>query len=345
MSQFRNLVFEGGGVKGIAYAGAIEVLEKKTLGGGTPVLQEIERVAGTSAGAITAVLLALGASSEDVRQIVGGTNFRRFMDDSFGVVRDFDRLVHDYGWYKGDAFAQWMKKQVQALTGRSDLTFDELRRIIAAQPKSQRTKYKDLYVIGTNLSMQMESVCSAETTPAMPIWLAARISMSIPLFFAAVQERNDLYVDGGISWNYPIDLFDDLKFAPAAFTPVKELKYTSYDDQHVYNKETLGFRVDTKDEIKWEKEGWRSPPKTIDSFVDYAGALAGYILDSAGKRHLHKNDWHRTVFIDGQGVRTTEFNLSDAQVSNLVKAGADGTTAYFKWFENPPANDRPINGL
>jgi NTE family protein len=57
MSQFRNLVFEGGGVKGIAYAGAIEVLEKESI------LSDIKRVAGTSAGAITAALLASGAKS------------------------------------------------------------------------------------------------------------------------------------------------------------------------------------------------------------------------------------------------------------------------------------------
>ena len=47
MSQFRNLVFEGGGVKGIAYAGAIGVLEERDI------LAGIQRVAGTSAGAIT----------------------------------------------------------------------------------------------------------------------------------------------------------------------------------------------------------------------------------------------------------------------------------------------------
>ncbi len=48
--QFRNLVFEGGGVKGIAYVGAIKVLEEKGI------MPNIVRVGGTSAGAINAVL-------------------------------------------------------------------------------------------------------------------------------------------------------------------------------------------------------------------------------------------------------------------------------------------------
>ncbi len=43
---FRKLVFEGGGVKGIAYVGAMEILEENQI------LQNIHRVGGTSAGAI-----------------------------------------------------------------------------------------------------------------------------------------------------------------------------------------------------------------------------------------------------------------------------------------------------
>ena len=52
--HFRNLVFEGGGVKGIAYLGALDVLGSKGI------LEAIERIGGTSAGAINAVLLGLG---------------------------------------------------------------------------------------------------------------------------------------------------------------------------------------------------------------------------------------------------------------------------------------------
>ena len=44
--HFRNLVFEGGGVKGIAYVGALEVLDQEGI------LKDIKRVAGTSAGAM-----------------------------------------------------------------------------------------------------------------------------------------------------------------------------------------------------------------------------------------------------------------------------------------------------
>src|SRR5262245_22302366 len=102
-SQFRNLVFEGGGVKGIAYVGALGVLEEQGLLGG------IKRVAGTSAGAITATLVALGLSSAEVGRVVASTSFRSFMDDDWGTVRDTKRILDSYGLYKGDAFSEWIK--------------------------------------------------------------------------------------------------------------------------------------------------------------------------------------------------------------------------------------------
>ena len=49
---FKNLVFRGGGMKGTAYTGALEILEQKGL------LKQVERVAGSSAGAITATLIS-----------------------------------------------------------------------------------------------------------------------------------------------------------------------------------------------------------------------------------------------------------------------------------------------
>ena len=62
--HFRNLVFEGGGVKGIAYVGAMQVLEEKSI------LADIQRVGGTSVGAINALLFALGYDNNEQRDIL-----------------------------------------------------------------------------------------------------------------------------------------------------------------------------------------------------------------------------------------------------------------------------------
>ena len=94
--HFRNLVFEGGGVKGIAYVGALEVLDKEGI------LKDIKRVAGTSAGALVAVLIGLGYSAKELKDILWSINFQNFLDSSWGVIRNTKRFIEDYGWYKGE---------------------------------------------------------------------------------------------------------------------------------------------------------------------------------------------------------------------------------------------------
>jgi len=73
--HFRNFVFEGGGVKGIAYVGAIAELEKRGI------LKDIKRVEGTSAGAINAVLVGLNYSTAEMDDILRKLNFNNFLDD------------------------------------------------------------------------------------------------------------------------------------------------------------------------------------------------------------------------------------------------------------------------
>jgi NTE family protein len=333
MSQFRNLVFEGGGVKGIAYAGALAELEKRDI------VDDVTRVAGTSAGAISAALVALGASSDYVAKAVGGTNFRSFMDSSFGMLRDADRLLKDYGWFKGDAFSQWMRDQVQALAGDPEFNFGQLW---DAVEKKKKPGFKKLYVTGSDLNDKKPIVFSGKTAD-VPVWRAVRISMSIPLFFASMRGTNNgVLVDGGVTWNYPLDIFDDKMFLSDPSNGVKPT-YTQYDAEHIYNKETLGLRVDTKDQIQAEKDGWNSPPAKVNNFVDYVASLVGYMGDMANRLHLHKNDWDRTIFIDASGVGTTEFGLSDAKTQMLLNNGRSGVVDYFKWFDDPKADPPPIN--
>jgi len=61
--MYRNLVFKGGGVRGIAYMGALEVLEELN------VLKNIMRVAGTSSGAIAATLVSFRNNTAETLEL------------------------------------------------------------------------------------------------------------------------------------------------------------------------------------------------------------------------------------------------------------------------------------
>ena len=79
-----DLVFEGGGVKGIGLAGAFSLLEERGY--------RAQNVAGTSAGAITAALIAAGYTAAELREIVFGLDFRQFEDRHW-----YERAEHPCG--------------------------------------------------------------------------------------------------------------------------------------------------------------------------------------------------------------------------------------------------------
>ena len=332
--HFKNLVFEGGGVKGIAYVGALEVLD------GEGILKNIKRVAGTSAGAMVAVLVGLNYTATEISEILWKLNFQNFLDDTFGYVRDIDRLINEYGWYKGDFFRELMAGYIKDKTGNGEITFKEL---------AKAKKYRDIYLIGADLSTGFSKVFCYDTTPDVKVADAARISMSIPLFFRAVQNINNdghVYVDGGLLDNYPIKVFDRASF----ITKESNKRETDYYDKtnkslskrvnqldkFVYNKETLGFRLDSKEEInKFLHPDMEMPIKNdIKTLFTYTKALVTTLIDFQNNVHLHSDDWQRTVYIDSLGVGAIDFKISDSKKKDLVKSGFDHTKKYLEWYNN-----------
>ena len=146
-AQIKNLVFEGAGIRGIAYSGAIKVLEEKNL------LQNVERVGGTSAGAITALLISLGYSADEISGLINSTSFKKFNDGNFLFFGGIHRLKKYYGWYRGKRFENWLDKVIQAKTGNSEISFKELH----------EKGYKDLFITGTSIDKQKLFVFSEET--------------------------------------------------------------------------------------------------------------------------------------------------------------------------------------
>ncbi|GEM_PF-831739 len=97
-NEIEYLVFKGGGVLGMAYAGAIEELESHDL------LPGIKGVAGTSAGAVTALVVALNYDSKDITALTDGTQFKDF-EDKLNPLRVTTR----YGLYEGAFLLTWIE--------------------------------------------------------------------------------------------------------------------------------------------------------------------------------------------------------------------------------------------
>lgn len=320
-------------MKGIAYVGALEVLQEEGI------LQNVKRVAGTSAGAMMAVLVGLRYTADEVKEILWDLNFKKFMDSSFGIVRDTKRLLEEFGWYKGDYFRNLMADLIKRKTGNGEITFNQL---------ADMNKFRKIYLVGANLSTgTSETFCHGDDYGGMKIADAARISMSIPLFFASVKEKgqeNQFYVDGGLLDNYSIKTFDREIFVD---DKIRNIRRTDYYDiinkkkslkpqlegnQYIYNKETLGFRLDAKEDISMYLNHKPTIRNKITSFFTYSKALVTTLIDFQDNVHLHSDDWQRTIYIDTLGVRAIDFDISDIKKQKLVESGRQYTEEYLKWY-------------
>ena len=304
----RNLVFEGAGVRGIAYVGAIRYLEENHM------LDSIERIGGTSAGAITALALALGYNSKEIEKLVYETKIQKFNDGKFFFIGGIARLNRNYGWYRGKKFEKWLAAVIKNKTGNADITFKEMH----------ERGFKNIYVTGTSLNHQRLLVFSREQYPEMKVKDAVRISMSIPLYFEAViidstgkvvsrrdvKPEHDLVVDGGFTGNFPIAIFDSLS-----------------SGQRVVNHETLGLRIDTPEQIKYDRDHRGLAPIPIDRFRSYVGAFYSYVIENLNRSHLSEGDWKRTVSISsgdiGPKVRKLSVEEKDLLITNGYNASRD----------------------
>ena len=330
--HFHNLVFEGGGVKGIAYVGALEVLEREG------VLQDIKRVAGTSAGAMMAVMVGLRYTADEVKEKLWKLNFMNFLDSSFGIVRDTKRLIDEYGWYKGEYFRNLIADLIEEKTGNGEMTFKEL---------ADTKKFRDIYLVGVDLSTGIsKTFCNDKVSGGMKVADAARISMSIPLFFASVKRGGHVYVDGGLLDNYSIKTFDQVDFVDDKKHNIRRTEYYEKlntrkavqakigDNHYIYNKETLGFRLDAKEDISMYLSHTETVRNPINTFFTYSKALITTLIDFQDNVHLHSDDWQRTVYIDTLGVRAIDFDISDVKKQKLLDSGRQYTEAYLEWYNN-----------
>ncbi len=326
---YRNLVMEGGGIRGIAYGGALLELEQRG------VLAGLQRVGGTSAGAIQAALLAVGYSAPEIVAVVNATPVQRLNDGRFIFFGGTHRLITQYGWYRGDEFSTYLGELVARKTRNPHLTLGELHALAQQQP----TRFRDLYTTGTNLTTQRVQVFSYETTPAMRVADAVRISMSIPLYFRAVllDARNNVIkgdpapgqpvqvlVDGGLLANFPIDLFDKPRYLPAG------LPATPDAHGNTFNPETLGLRLDRAEQIPLDTAatGQRQlAPYDIRDFNTYMAALYTVALENLNP--VQPADRRRTISIDFLNFSPKIKRVTDAQKQQLMDSGRRGVQAFF----------------
>lgn len=290
MQTYHTIIFEGGGVKGYAYPDALNELEKHKI----IDLKKINTFVGSSAGAITAALLACGASPAQIKYYLE-VDFNIFKDDKIGYFRDAWNIYKHYGLCEGKTFIKWFKEcLVDLLWGKTNQTIIDTKNITFGD----LYKYNDktLIVTASNLSTGKLQIFSPKITPKTPIWLAVRASMAIPLFFRPVMWHGDRLVDGGLLAN----LFD-----PPGDGGELALNLVSNKD---YGKNR----------------------RKITSIFSLIGSLIDVLMYRSETQHVSDSLRNNTINIDTGDIKATDFDLSKRQKQQLANAGKEGVLRFIE---------------
>jgi NTE family protein len=308
-----DLVLEGGGVKGIGLAGAYAVLEQH---GYTP-----QNVAGTSAGAITAALIAAGYTAAELKEIVLSLDFKQFEDraweDRIPVIDRSASIFLDQGIYEGKRFYQWMRG---LLAQKNIYTFADLVDAEFVDDPKYRSR---LQVIASDVTSRRLLVLPRDAEvlglkpDALEVAEAVRMSMSIPIFFEPVRlkdpksDETHVIVDGGMLSNFPVWLFDCGDSEPPEW-PTFGLLLVEPDP-----KTPLSERIPD------EKREWGVAP-----LVAYVKSMAHTMMEAHDRLYLEKAQYARTIPIPTLGVGTTEFDLSRERAEALYESGREAAEKF-----------------
>lgn len=295
-----DAVFEGGGARGIAFIGAIQAMEEENV--------DWERLAGTSAGALIAALLASGYKSYEIKERVSELDFPKLRGKTFlnripffGV---FLELMINLGIYKNDYLESWV----------DSLLLEKGVRTFADLPDGK------LKIIASDISNgQMlilpDDLGRYKMTPAdFKVSTAVMMSASIPFFYRPViwklKEREKSYIlDGGLLSNFPIWIFDtDNPRFP-----------------------TFGFHF-VKDEVNIDAV----IPTPIHLFKNIFKTM----LQAHDLRHLNEETLERTIQIPAGNITATDFELNEDEIDFLYRSGYTSTKEFLsEWdFEQHKAN-------
>jgi predicted acylesterase/phospholipase RssA len=179
----KNLVLAGGGIKCLAYIGVLRYFEEKNT------LKDVKNIAGTSMGAIMGMLISLGYTSEELEYIIKNIDMNLLEDVNI------DSMLSKFGIDKGNKITYLLGYLLKHKNFKKNLTFSELL---------DKRGIK-LIITCHDLVNNCQKIFNSDLTPEYEVVSACRHSICIPFLFTTGDER---YVDGCLSNNLPIDVFD-----------------------------------------------------------------------------------------------------------------------------------------
>jgi NTE family protein len=368
-----DMVFEGGGAKGMVFVGAMQVFEERG--------HTYRRLLGTSAGAITAALLAAGYTAQEMLEAMGEKDQGKSVFSSFMAqpgpferalvsksatlqflqrinlpfIPDFmenklyEMLVHwiagepklvstysflEYGgMYSADHFLSWMKKRLDTGTNNG-----KPRRYSdkTLQGFFDETGY-ELTLIASDTTGGAMLVLNHHTAPNLPLVWAVRMSMSIPLLWQEViwQPGWGEYRGRPMVGHAIVDGGMLSNFPIELFVSQEPFVRRLMGPE--VGESVLGMLIDESLDVPGIV-AVAAPPEDIKTIIGRAPVIqrVSNLLNTALSAHdklVSENFEHLVVRLPARGFGTTEFEMTDDRRGLLVQAGCDTMTRYLDELE------------
>jgi len=255
-----KLVLSGSGTRYPVHLGGILRLVEEGY--------EITEVCGTSGGAFVAAIIASGYKiNDDLIQLAKDT----LPAKNNLIDYSFFSLFLKWGIIKGNKIEKFFAKHIVS-------TFKE-----TSIP---------LHVVTTNLNRKAGRIFSTVVDPEMSVVKAVRASMSIPGVFAPVRIDSELYVDGGVTGNFMLDIFGT-------------------------GEDVVGLYFGPTSQL----QDWTEQEKVpINNVKDFISANVAAMMSATTKEHLDDAIYARAIplFSTHHGLN---LYMNDKDVDEMVKEG------------------------
>jgi len=327
-TNFADIVFEGGGIKGIGLVGALKTFEQNRY--------NWKNICGNSAGSIVAALVAVGYTADEIKKLMLELDYTKVADKNRCNIPLFSstcNLLFKKGIFKGDYIKTWIDEALSnklKLANSKKVTFGDLivpeeNGILLNNTKYKR-KYK-LHIIATDVSrgkmlILPEDIADYGINPdELQVSLAIRMSISIPYFFQPVKLNNlntnkkSLIVDGGVLSNYPVWLFDV---------------------NGIPRWPTIGFKLGGSKEVREHK---------ITNILNFTSSIIETMLEAQDDIHIREMDFLRTVKINTLDIKTTDFNIKRKKILELYTSGETSAAKFLENWDEDYKKHRLLRGL
>ncbi len=335
-----DLALEGGGVKGIGIVGAVSVLAEAGY--------RFARVAGTSAGAIAAALIAAiskkGVPMTSLRGYLDNLTFTEFMqpkgkmhafmDHHFGnageKLSDAAVLTHRMGVYDGNFLRTWLDPIMHDLGVR---TFADLKITMDDDPGMSLPANRRYRLVvhtsditrGQLVRLPWDYDYYGQNRDDQDVVSAVRASMSIPFFFEPVTFTTlatdvDVPNPGGGS-------------IPTHFDGGT---VTWVDGGMLRNFPINAFEREDGGPPRWPTIGVKL--SSLQTRLPATQAARSTYVEARGCLHTMMSEWDaysvdaatagRTIFVDNAGISTTDFDLDPDQRNELFLNGVRAATDF-----------------